>query len=87
MNFMPLIGFYWKHGAQVNALLSKNSGPEQSSLLADIATAAVPIIKKHWPALNANNLCDDALAALKESVTAPPLVSGPGSFPGGNIGG
>lgn len=86
MNFMPLIGFYWKHGTQLNALMSKNAGAGQSSLLTDIATAAVPIIKKHWPALNAEGLCDDALTALKEATAAPLPGSGPGAFPGGGIG-
>jgi hypothetical protein len=85
MNFMPFVGFYWKHGAQINALLSKSTGAGQSSLLTDIATAAVPIIKKHWPALNADSLCDDALTALKEAAGSPTAASGPGSQSGGAI--
>ncbi len=70
MNFMPLVGFYWKHGTQINAMIPK-SGAGQPSLVLDVAMAAVPIIKKHWPQLNTNNLCDDALAALKEVLTPP----------------
>jgi len=71
MNWMPLVGFYWKHGTQINAMVPKSGTGGQSSLILDIATAAVPVVKKHWPQLNANNLCDDALAALKEVLTPP----------------
>jgi len=75
MNIMPIVGFYWKHGQQINAMIPKSGTGAQSSLILDIAAAAVPVIKKHWPQLNANNLCDDALAALKEVLGAPVELS------------
>ena len=67
MNFMPLVGFYWKHGTQINTMLAK--GGNQPSLVLDVATAMAPVIKKHFPQFNADNLCDDALATLKEVLT------------------
>ena len=69
MNLRPLLGFWWKHGDQVDALFSAGAG--DGSLFPDIVNAAVPVLKKHWPALNANGLLDDAVATLKE-VLAPP---------------
>ena len=72
MNIMPWVGYYWKHGAQINALFTKTSDEGQSSLLLDIAAAAVPVIKKHWPELNANSLLDDALSTLRETIAPSP---------------
>lgn len=72
MNFMPLVGFYWKHGNQINAMAAKTGTPGQSSLLLDLATALVPVAKKHWPELNASNLLDDGLQTLKEVLTPTP---------------
>lgn len=69
MNWMPLVGFYWKHGAQINAMLPKSGTGAQSSLILDAATAMIPVVKKHWPWLNADGLCDDALSTLKEVLT------------------
>lgn len=72
MNFMPLVGFYWKHGTQINEMLAKSSTPGQSSLALDTVTAMAPVIKKRWPQLNANNLIDDAVQTLKEVLTPTP---------------
>lgn len=69
MNWLPLVGFYWKHNAQISALLPKSGTANQSSLALDVATAMAPVIKKHWPQLNENGLCDDALSTLKEVLT------------------
>lgn len=74
MNLMPLVGFYWKHGAQINALFAKGSAGN-STLAVDAATALTPVIKKHWPQLNTDGLCDDALATLKD-VLSPPAGTG-----------
>ena len=74
MNLMPLVGFYWKHGNQINSLIPK-SGVGQTSLLLDVATAMAPVIKKHWPQLNANGLTDDALSTLKEVLTNTEIVT------------
>jgi hypothetical protein len=71
--WLPLVGFYWRHGAQINAMIPKSGTGEQASLVLDVATAMVPIIKKHWPQLNAEGLCDDALTTLRE-VLAPPTA-------------
>lgn len=73
MNFMPIGGFYWKHGTQINAMLPKSGTAGQSSLLLDVATALAPVIKKHWPELNVNNLTDDALQTLKDVLTPTPI--------------
>ena len=80
MQIMPLVGFYWKHGTQINAMIPKSNTAGQPSLLLDVATALAPVIKKHWPELNANGLTDDALSTLKE-VLAPdtPLSLDPNS--------
>jgi hypothetical protein len=39
-----------------------------SSLLLDVATVLVPVIKKHWPELNANGLLDDTLSLLQQEI-------------------
>lgn len=74
MNFLPLAGFYWKHGTQIETMFAK--GSSDPSLFIDVATALEPIIKKHWPALNASGLLDDALSTLKEML-APPQTPTP----------
>lgn len=71
MNLMPIVGFYWKHGNQINALIPKSGTAGQTSLLLDVAAALAPVIKKHWPQLNAEGLTDDALATLKEVLSSP----------------
>ena len=73
MNLMPVVGFYWKHGSQINAMIPKSGTAGQSSLILDVATAMAPVIKKHWPQLNENGLCDDALSTLKEVLTPTEL--------------
>lgn len=73
MNWKPLLGFFWKHGEQISEMLPKSGTAGQSSLLLDVTTALAPVVKKHWPQLNANGLCDDAVTTMKE-VLAPPAA-------------
>jgi hypothetical protein len=68
----PLAGFYWRQNQQITKLVG--SGPSSSKStqeVIDLATAAVAFLKKYYPALNGNNLLDDALATLKD-ILAPP---------------
>lgn len=74
MNIMPLVGFYWKHGTQIEAMFSSGSSPDGSHLILDVATALAPVIKKHWPKLNENNLLDDGVATLRELLAPPAPV-------------
>jgi hypothetical protein len=74
MNIMPLVGFYWKHGSQIEAMFSGGSTPDGSHLLLDVASALAPVVKKHWPQLNADNLLDDGVATLRALLAPPPAV-------------
>jgi hypothetical protein len=65
MRIIPLAEYYEKHSDQIEAMIPV-AKPGESSLLLDFATALVPIIKKHWPSLNANGLLDDTLDLLKQ---------------------
>ena len=69
MNLMPLVGFYWRHGAQINAMIPKS--PDQPSPVLDLALALAPVIKKHWPQYNKDGLLDDGIETLRE-LLAPP---------------
>jgi hypothetical protein len=69
MKFQPLIDFFWKHGAQLEALGATTSSPETTSLILDIAEAVVTIVKKRWPGLNANGLLDNALTTLRDMLS------------------
>ena len=66
---MPILLFLLKHSQQLHDLLSKGGTPEGSHIVVDIATALLPVVKKNWPALNANGLLDDALSLLKEQLS------------------
>ncbi len=75
MNVLPLVGFWWKHGSQIEALLERPGGkpsPGRSSLVLDLAAGLLPVVKKHWPQLNENGLLDDALATAKDVFAPPP---------------
>ena len=61
MNMFPLIGFYMKHQQDLK-VLSQHSGPA-----VDLLKALVPVIKKHWPQANVNNMLDDFVAALDQT--------------------
>jgi len=71
MNLMPLLGFYSRQHAQISDIFGGDGSGKGSAIIVELASAAAPLIKKHWPAYNANGLIDDALATLKE-VLAPP---------------
>jgi hypothetical protein len=49
-----------------------------AAIVVELASAAAPLVKKHWPAYNANGLIDDALATLKEVLGQPDPSSGQG---------
>lgn len=73
MQLLPLVGFYWRRNQQISKLVDSGSHSDQSShLLLDIANAAVPILKKYKPDLNAEGLLDDVLNTLKEVLLPPP---------------
>lgn len=77
MNIMPLVGFYWKHGSQIEAMVSKNKGGGNGThTILDLAHALVPFVKKTWPQYNANGLLDDALSTLDAALAAPAPVVG-----------
>ncbi len=71
MNIMPAVGFWWKHGTQLQEMFAGKS--HGSPLVLDVVTALQPVIKKHWPQYNQDNLLDDAVAMLREMMTPPPL--------------
>ena len=83
VNIIPIAGFYFKHGSQISALLPKSSGPSQSSLLLDVADALAPVVKRHWPQLNANGLVDDAVKTLHEMFAPAPVWQPPEPGAGG----
>lgn len=72
MNIMPLVGFYWKHGSQIEAMFAKGNSPDGSHLVLDLVAALAPVVKKHWPKLNDNNLLDDGVTTLRELLADPP---------------
>ena len=70
MNIRPWLGFFWKHGSQLQAMVDGGAKPD-GHLLVDFAAALVEPIKKHFPALNANGMADDAISALRASLIVP----------------
>jgi len=75
MNFIPLVGFYYRRHAQISALLSGGAG--HSGLVLEFVKANVPVVKKHWPKLNENGLLDDAIATLEAMLTDSPDRNSP----------
>lgn len=74
MQLLPLVGFYWRRNQEISALVGAGRSSDQSShIILDIASAAVPLLKKYYPNLNKDGLLDDALGTLKE-VLLPPAV-------------
>jgi len=76
MNLMPLLGFYYRQHAQISQIFGGDGSGKGSEIVIELASTAVPLLKKHWPAYNANGLLDDALSTLKE-VLAPPTPTPP----------
>ena len=75
MKFRPLIGFWWKHGDEIEALFSAGKTPGGGHMVQDLATALVQFAKKTWPDLNKNGLLDDGLTTLVEAM-APDAPAG-----------
>lgn len=71
MNFMPLVGFYWRQHQTLAALFHGGKGQEVAF---DLISALLPVVRKHLPTLNVNGLLDDFETTINE-------VLGPG---GGN---
>lgn len=64
MQLLPLVGFYLRRNQQINAMLE--SGGNNSDLLLEIVTQAMPILKKHYPQLNKDGFLDDVYTTLQE---------------------
>ena len=71
MNWLPLVGFYYRRHAQIQALLSKGSAGK-SSVVLDFVKANAPVIKKHWPEVNGDGLLDDVVATLEAVMSDGP---------------
>lgn len=67
MNFLPLVGFYYRRHDKISALLKGSAG--SGGIVVDFAKALAPVVKKHWPQLNEDGLLDDALATLEAVLT------------------
>lgn len=76
MNLRPLLGFFWKHGSQLQNLMESGAKPD-GHLLIDVAAALTPVVKKHWPVLNENGLIDDGLSVMREVLAADSTISLP----------
>jgi len=66
MNFMPLVGFYWRQH-QTIANMVGNGGKGQEVAL-DFINAVLPVVRKHWPTLNVNGLLDDFETTINEAL-------------------
>lgn len=73
MNIMPAVGFYWKHGSQLQAMFVQSNTPNGARLILDLADALLPVIEKHFPQYNQDDMLDDAVAMLREIMAPPPL--------------
>ena len=71
MQLLPIAGFYFKHGSQIESLMSKG-GTGDGHLISDLAAALAPVIKNHWPSLDENGLIDDAVELLRQMFAPPP---------------
>ncbi len=70
MNLLPLVGFYWRRHGELEALVARGHSVDGSThVVLDIASAAVPLLKRYYPALNANGMLDDALVTLRQVLT------------------
>ncbi len=71
MNWMPLVGFYYRRHNQLSALLGKGSAGGAQKFLDFVKTNA-PLIKKYWPQLNEDDLIDDAIETLEAVILDKP---------------
>lgn len=65
---MEYLGFWLKHHDDINALFAKGQTGD-SHMVLDFVQALVPVVKKHWPALNNNGLLDDAMVLVKNALS------------------
>ena len=72
MQVFPLLGFYLRRSSEIEALVDKGADGN-SHIILDLVNAAVPLLKKYYPALNEKGLLDDMVVTL-QAVLAPPLV-------------
>lgn len=56
-------GFYLRRNQQIKKMLE--SGSNNSDLLMEIVTQAMPILKKYYPQLNADGFLDDVYTTLQ----------------------
>ena len=68
---MPALKFWYNHGSQIEAILSKGNSPGGSHLVPDVIAALMPIAKKQFPVLNENNLGDDLVTCVRDTFAAP----------------
>ena len=64
---MEYLGYYMKHGDQLKALFSSTGGNNHIAL--DLLNALAPVIARHFPALNDNDLLPDTVALLRAMLT------------------
>lgn len=81
MKILPILGFYLKHSAQIEALVNSGTKSGGGHLMLDMVEANAPILKAQRPDLNANNLIDDAVSTLRDMLSddAPPAEGKPRS--------
>jgi len=65
MNIFAVFGYAAKHGEQISALFGKGKGAD-SHIAADIAAALAPVIKKHWPQIDQDDLVDDTVSLMRD---------------------
>lgn len=71
MNFMPLVGFYWRQHGTIQSLLPAEGGKGQKLLL-DLINALLPVVREHYPNLNVNSLLDDFEQTINEVLGSSP---------------
>ena len=75
MNLLPLVGLYWRRSQQIDKLVGSGAHSDGTShLVIDVLTAATPLLKKYWPAINEEGLLDDVVSTLKEVLSPPPAA-------------
>jgi len=74
MNFMPLVGFYWRQHQTIAGLIHNTD--EGRKLALDFINALLPVVREHWPALNVNGLLDDFETTINEVLGCADKASG-----------
>lgn len=65
MNFMPLVGFWWRQHQTITNVFHDDNGKGRKLAL-DLVNALLPVVREHWPALNVNGLLDDFETTINE---------------------